>query len=113
MSIACKVINSEAYHDEQGAQINRATLAVTGLTSGGLNTVPHGLTKNGVAASPRRADLESCASGGLGVVASFDTAQGNTDPTSTLSGGKLGWDGTNFYLWIGSGGTQLMILAEY
>jgi hypothetical protein len=107
MAIAASEINTDVICDNRGPYLRSATLVVTGLTASGANTIPHGLP-----VAPRRVWFTPVGDAALGALASLDTSQGNTDPTGTLVGGKLGYDATNVYVYVGSM-TQLLLHAEY
>lgn len=73
----------------QGAQIRKASLAVTGLTAGAANTIPHGLP-----GTPIAVDYRPGANG--------------------LWGETQAPDATNIYVTVGSGGaTAGTIEVEY
>jgi hypothetical protein len=106
MAIAVTVVNSEVVTGLAGVYFDRALLAVSGLTTNGANTIPHGLPRD-----PRRVVPIPVNSGGIGVLLTLDTSQG--DATSALGAGHLGWDKTNIYIYIGNGPTDAMFLVDY
>jgi hypothetical protein len=93
--------------DNRGPYLRKATLVVTGLSASTANTIPHGL-----ATTPRHVALQSIANATLGALATLDDSQGIADPTGTLSGGKLGFDATNIYVYVGAD-TELLVYVEY
>jgi hypothetical protein len=93
--------------DNRGPYLHKATLVVTGLTPSAANTIPHGLPT-----TPRHVMLQSIANAALGALATLDDSQGIADPTGTLAGGKLGFDATNVYVYVGAD-TELLVHIEY
>ena len=85
------------------------TFAATGLTASGANTVPFPVA---LPAVPRRVFLTPVGNGAAGATVSLDTGQGATDPTNSFAGGKLGFDKTNLYVYIGNA-TQFQATVEY
>jgi len=92
-----------------GPWIATETFAATGLTANAANTVPWPLA---LPAVPRRASLTPVGNGAVGAICSLDTSQGATDPTNSFAGGKLGFDKTNLYTFIGNA-TQFQVTVEY
>jgi hypothetical protein len=50
--------------------------------------------------------------GAAGALVSLDTSKGVTDPSGALAGGKLGFDQTNVYVYIGNA-TQCVLAVEW
>ena len=89
MAIAVIPTYQEILGTKAGAEIERATLAITGLTAGAANTIPHGLPR-----VPRRVSLRP---GALG-----------------LWGETSAPDATNINVTVGAGGaTAGTIDVEY
>ena len=107
MAISVNQIRSDVVCDNRGPYLRSATLVVAGLTGSAANTIPHGLPT-----TPRRVVLQSIANGAVGALATLDSSQGLADPTGKLAGGKLGWDATNIYVYVGAD-TQLLAHVEY
>jgi len=111
MSATMKSININVTQSLGGPQIVTETLAATGLTPNSANTVP--FPKPLPLSWPLfRVLLTPVGNGAAGALVSLDTSQGDADPTNSLAGGKLGWDRTNVYLYIGNA-SQLLVIVEY
>ena len=97
---------SEVDVTPSGQHFIRATYSVTGL-SGGANTIPF----PAILPRPvRRVFLQAVGNNAVGVIVSLDTSRG---VVSTLFvGGRLGWDQTNVYMYIGAG-TQCLMTVDY
>lgn len=67
MSIAVTQANYATFRDEQGTPRRSGKLTITGLTAGGANTIPHGLSF-----TPRRLGLRPSALGLWGETADAD-----------------------------------------
>lgn len=106
-AISTKLLFAEQIKLVSGSYLSRSTFVVTGLTASAANTVAHGLPR-----APRRVFFTPVGNAALGVLASLDTSQGNADPTGLLAGGKLGFDATNLYIFMGAG-TQVIVTVEY
>lgn len=109
MSIEVTLMYDEVVRMQKGPPLVRATFACTGLTASGANTLPF---PSALPRIPRRVFLQTVGNGAVGVIVSLDTAQGATDPTGKLGGGKLGVDKSNIYVYIGNG-TELIATVEY
>lgn len=89
MPIAVTATKQGYRQNQDGANIRRASLAITGLTAGAANTIPHGLP-----ATPMRLSLRPGAAG--------------------LWGETQAPDGTNIYITAGVGGaTAGTVDVEY
>ncbi len=89
MAIVVTATYQEILVTRTGAEIERGTLAITGLTANAANTIPHGLPR-----VPRRVSLRPGAAG--------------------LWGETSAPDATNIYVTVGAGGaTAGTIDVEY
>jgi hypothetical protein len=109
MSAKLASLNKEMRGTDQGFHVVIETFAASGLTPNGANAVPFPMPLNNV---PRRVYLTPTGNGAAGAVASLDTSQGAADPTNSFSGGKLGVDVDNLYVYIGNA-SELEITVEY
>jgi hypothetical protein len=101
---------SEVNVTRAGQQIVTANYVFSGLTASSANTLP--FPTGALPRVPRRVWLQTVGNNAVGVIVSLDTSQGAADPTGLLAGGKLGYDATNIYVYIGNG-TQLEATVEY
>jgi hypothetical protein len=83
--------------------------AATKLPSVGPATVPFPAQLSGV---PVGALLTRIGNGCPGPQVTFDSSQGAADASGALSGGKLGYDQNNVYLFV-SCGTECIVTVEY
>lgn len=93
----------------QGPNIWTESFAATGLTANAANTLPLPMSLPHV---PFQVFLTPVGNGAAGALVSLDTSQGATDPTSSFAGGKLGFDQSNVYVYIGNA-TQCVVTVEY
>jgi hypothetical protein len=105
MTLLC----TETKETQQGPWIIKATFAATGLSANGANTVPFPAPLSSV---PRRVFLTPTGDGAAGALISLDTSQGATDATNSFTGGKLGVDQNNLYVYIGNA-TEFQATVEY